>query len=77
MIHLDGQEYTTIAEDTNALEIEMFNKYPGYFPKVYISDKEIQGVPRWLVIEKVKVIEYMTDFVRQVQSLIQVDSKIL
>jgi len=64
---LDGQEYSTIAEETNALEIEMFNKYPGYFPKVYISDKEIQGIPRWLVIEKVKVIEYMTDFVRQVR----------
>jgi DNA-dependent RNA polymerase auxiliary subunit epsilon len=62
---LDGQEYTTIAEDTNMLEIEMFNKYPGYFPKVYISDKEKQGIPRWLVIEKVKVIEYHTEFIRQ------------
>ena len=62
---LDGQEYTTIAEDTNALEIELFNKYPGYFPKVYISDKEKKGIPRWLVIEKVKVIEYESEFVRQ------------
>jgi len=60
---LDGQEYTTIAEDTNALEIEMFNKYPGYFPKVYISDKEKQGIPRWLVIEKVEVIEYRSEFI--------------
>ena len=63
----DGQEYSTVAEETNMLEIEMFNKYPGYFPKVYISDKEIQGIPRWLVIEKVEVIEYMTEFIRQVQ----------
>ena len=62
---LDGQEYTTIAEDTNALEIELFNKYPGYFPKVYISDKEKQGIPRWLVIEKVKVIEWQTEFIQQ------------
>jgi len=62
---LDGQEYTTIAEDTNMLEIEMFNKYPGYFPKVYISDKEKQGIPRWLVIEKVEVIEYRSEFIRQ------------
>ena len=62
---LDGQEYSTIAEETNALEIEMFNKYPGYFPKVYISDKEKQGIPRWLVIEKVKVIEYRSEFIRQ------------
>jgi hypothetical protein len=62
---LDGQEYTTIAEDTNMLEIEMFNKYPNYFPKVYLSDKEIQGIPRWLVIEKVKVIEYQNEFIRQ------------
>jgi len=62
---LDGQEYTTIAEDTNALEIEMFNKYPDYFPKVYISDQEKQGIPRWLVIEKVKVIEWDNDFNRQ------------
>jgi hypothetical protein len=63
---LDGQEYTTIAEDTNALEIEMFNKYPGYFPKVYISDKEKQGIPRWLVIEKANVIEYQSEFIRQI-----------
>ena len=62
---LDGQEYTTIAEDTNMLEIEMFNKYPDYFPKVYLSDKEKQGIPRWLVIEKVKVIEYQSEFIRQ------------
>ena len=62
---LDGQEYSTVAEETNALEIEMFNKYPGYFPKVYISDKEKQGIPRWLVIEKVKVIEWQTEFIRQ------------
>jgi hypothetical protein len=62
---LDGQEYTTIAEETNMLEIEMFNKYPGYFPKVYISDKEKQGIPRWLVIEKVEVIEYQSEFIRQ------------
>ena len=62
---LDGQEYTTIAEETNALEIEMFNKYPDYFPKVYISDKEKQGIPRWLVIEKVKIIEYQSEFIRQ------------
>ena len=62
---LDGQEYTTIAEDTNLLEIEMFNKYPDYFPKVYLSDKEKQGIPRWLVIEKVKVIEYQSEFIRQ------------
>ena len=64
---LDGQEYSTIAEETNALEIEMFNKYPGYFPKVYISDKKIQGIPRWLVIEKVKVIEYQTEFLQQLR----------
>lgn len=63
---LDGQEYSTIAEETNALEIEMFNKYPGYFPKVYISDKEKQGIPRWLVIEKANVIEYQSEFIRQI-----------
>jgi len=62
---LDGQEYSTVAEETNILEIELFNKYPGYFPKVYISDQEIQGVPRWLVIEKVEVIEYHSEFIRQ------------
>lgn len=61
----DGQEYSTVAEETNALEIELFNKYPDYFPKVYISDKEKQDIPRWLVIEKVKVIEWDTDFNRQ------------
>lgn len=62
---LDGQEYATVAEETNMLEIELFNKYPGYFPKVYISDQEIQGVPRWLVIEKAQVIEYQSGFIRQ------------
>jgi len=62
---LDGQEYSTVAEETNTLEIELFNKYPGYFPKVYISDQEIQGIPRWLVIEKVEVIEHHEEFVRQ------------
>jgi hypothetical protein len=62
---LDGQEYSTVAEETNTLEIELFNKYPGYFPKVYISDQEIQGVPRWLVIEKAEVIEWQSDFIRQ------------
>jgi len=62
---LDGQEYSTVAEETNMLEIEMFNKYPDYFPKVYLSDKEKQGIPRWLVIEKVKVIEYHNEFIRQ------------
>jgi len=62
---LDGQEYSTVAEETNILEIELFNKYPGYFPKVYISDQEIQGIPRWLVIEKVEVIEYHSEFIRQ------------
>jgi len=61
----DGQEYATVAEETNTLEIELFNKYPGYFPKVYISDKEKQGIPRWLVIEKVKVIEWHNEFIRQ------------
>ena len=40
---LDGQEYTTIAEDTNMLEIQLFNKYPDYFPKVYISDINVEG----------------------------------
>ena len=39
---LDGQEYATAAEETNMFEIELFNKYPDYFPKVYISDKEKQ-----------------------------------
>jgi len=62
---LDGQEYSTVAEETNILEIELFNKYPGYFPKVYISDQEIQGIPRWLVIEKVEVIEWQTSFIQQ------------
>jgi len=61
----DGHEYSTVAEETNILEIELFNKYPGYFPKVYISDQEIQGIPRWLVIEKVEVIEYHSEFIRQ------------
>ena len=64
---LDGQEYSTVAEETNLLEIEMFNKYPDYFPKVYLSDKEKQGIPRWLVIEKVEVIEYNSEFIRQLR----------
>ena len=62
---LDGQEYATVAEETNQYEIDLFNKYSNYFPKVYLSDKEIQGIPRWLVIEKVKVIEYQNEFIRQ------------
>lgn len=62
---LDGQEYSTVAEETNALEIELFNQYPDYFPKVYLSDQEKQGIPRWLVIEKVKVIEYHSGFIQQ------------
>ena len=62
---LDGQEYATVAEETNMLEIELFNKYPDYFPKVYISDKEKQGIPRWLVVEKAEVIEWHNGFIRQ------------
>jgi hypothetical protein len=62
---LDGQEYATVAEETNMLEIELFNKYPDYFPKVYISDKEKQGIPRWLVVEKAAVIEWDNEFIRQ------------
>jgi len=62
----DGQEHSTIAEETNMLEIEWFNKYPDYFPKVYVSDKEKKGIPRWLVVEKVKVIEYRSEFIRQI-----------
>ena len=65
---LDGQEYSTVAEETNMLEIELFNKYPDYFPKVYLSDKEKEGIPRWLVIEKVEVID---DFGEQIRQLVR------
>ena len=62
---LDGQEYSTVAEETNQLEIDLFNQYPDYFPRVFLHDQEKQGIPRWLIIEKAKVIEYHNGFIRQ------------
>ena len=57
-----GIDYATQAEMTNQYEIDFFNKYPDFFPKVYIHEREPDGttrlsMPRWFVVEKVKVIE--------------------
>ena len=65
MSQMTGKSIQPLQKKPNMLEIELFNKYPDYFPKVYISDKEKQGIPRWLVIEKVKVIEWQTEFIQQ------------
>ena len=53
----DGQTEASVAEKTNQHEIEQFNKNTDYFPRVYIHDKEKPGIPRWLVVDRVEVIE--------------------
>ena len=62
----DGQESASIAEDTNQYEIDLFNQYPEFFPRVFMSDQEIEGIPRWLIIEKAKVIDNAEDFDNQI-----------
>ncbi|HAW78382.1 MAG TPA: hypothetical protein DCX27_00815, partial [Balneola sp.] len=61
----DGQDTASIAEDTNQYEIDLFNQYPEFFPRVFMSDQEIEGIPRWLIVEKAKVIENNEDFDKQ------------
>lgn len=62
----DGIEDATLAEETNQHEIDNFNKYPQFFPKVGPYDKEVEKVPRWLVVEKVKPTENKQQFRRQI-----------
>lgn len=62
----DGKEWTTVAEETNQHEIDNFNQYPEFFPKVGPYDKEIKGIPRWLVVEKVNPTQNEQQFLRQI-----------
>lgn len=62
----DGQTEASVAEKTNQHEIEQFNKNTDYFPRVYIHDKEKPGIPRWLVVDRVEVIEDFRELIRQI-----------
>lgn len=56
-----GIEYSTAAEEMNQNEIDFFNQYPEFFPKIYIHERAPDGnirpsMPRWFVVEKVEVL---------------------
>jgi hypothetical protein len=69
-----GIDYSAEAELSNQNELDFFNRFPEFFPKVYAYEREPDGsprlsLPRWLVIEKAKVIttwEEMGDQIKKV-----------
>ena len=69
-----GIEYSAESELSNQSELDFFNRFPDFFPKVYAYEREPDGsprlsLPRWLVIEKAKVIttwEEMGDQIKKV-----------
>ena len=69
-----GIDYSAEAELSNQNELDFFNRFPNFFPKVYAYEREPDGsprlsLPRWLVIEKAKVIttwEEMGDQIKKV-----------
>jgi len=69
-----GVDYSAEAEISNQNELDFFNRFPEFFPKVYAYEREPDGsprlsLPRWLVIEKAKVIttwEEMGDQIKKV-----------
>ena len=69
-----GIDYSAESEISNQNELYFFNRFPEFFPKVYAYEREPDGsprlsLPRWLVIEKAKVIttwEEMGDQIKKV-----------
>jgi hypothetical protein len=71
-----GIEYSSEAEITNQLELETFNKFNdyGFFPNVYPGERNMDGtprlsLPRWLLVEKVNVIETLEEMEDQIKKV--------
>jgi len=69
-----GIDYSAESEISNQNELDFFNRFPEFFPKVYAYEREPDGsprlsLPRWLVIEKANVITTWEEMGEQIKKV--------